>query len=561
MSRLRCAIYTRKSSEEGLDQAFNSLDAQRTACEAYIASQAGEGWLALATPYDDGGYSGATMQRPGLQALLGDIAAGKVKVVVVYKVDRLTRSLADFARLVDLFDRHGVSFVSVTQQFNTTTSMGRLTLNVLLSFAQFEREVTAERIRDKIAASKKKGLWMGGVVPLGYDVKERKLVINAAEAETLREIFRLYLEHGNVRRVQEEAKHLGLKTKARRPNNGKRPGGAEFTRGHLYKLLSNPIYIGEILHKKQRYPGEHPPLIDAGTWRAVQDQLNRNAANRRHRTNAKSPSLLAGLLTDGEGRPMKPSHACKAERRYRYYISRLPENATPNTASTWRLPAPALEAAVIEGIAAFLGDALRLTDALDLSGLPAGQLTTALAESARLGADLRAADPGEQRRCLLELVKGIEVRRDSICIILCGTALRARIGGSDRTGRPATQDIRLELPQRVKRCGLGQKLVIDGGHTASSDPDPALIAAIARARRCFEALRSGAATSVGDLAAQEGIDRGEISRLLPLAFFAPDLVTAMLDGRQPATLTAARLTRLGELPADWSEQRRILGPK
>ena len=258
----RCAIYTRKSSEEGLEQDFNSLDAQREAGEAYIRSQAGEGWLALPHIYDDGGFSGGTMDRPGLKALWADIEAGKVDVVVVYKVDRLTRSLSDFARLVEVFDANQVSFVSVTQAFNTTTSMGRLTLNVLLSFAQFEREVTAERIRDKIAASKKKGMWMGGLTPLGYDSLEKRLIINDAEAEIVRHLFALYLEHRNVRLVKAEADRLGLRTKPRKPNNGRSKGNLPFTRGHLYKLLSNPLYAGLVAHKGQHHDGQHAAIID-----------------------------------------------------------------------------------------------------------------------------------------------------------------------------------------------------------------------------------------------------------------------------------------------------------
>ena len=254
--KLRCAIYTRKSSDEGLDQEFNSLDAQREACAAYIASQKHEGWACVPDRYDDGGISGATLDRPAMQKLLADIKARKIDVVVVYKVDRLTRALTDFAKIVEVFDALKVSFVSVTQQFNTTTSMGRLTLNVLLSFAQFEREVTAERIRDKIAASKKKGMWMGGNVPLGYDAKDRSLVINEVEAETVRTLFRLYLELGSVRALQAEAQRRGLRSKTGQP----------FSYGHLYFLLQNPIYIGLIRHKKATYPGLHPPIIDQATW-------------------------------------------------------------------------------------------------------------------------------------------------------------------------------------------------------------------------------------------------------------------------------------------------------
>src|SRR6266849_2613537 len=265
-SRKRCAIYTRKSSEEGLEQEFNSLQAQCEACEAYIRSQRHEGWASARTRYDDGGFSGGSMERPALQRLLADIQGGRIDIIVVYKVDRLTRSLADFARLVEIFDAQGVSFVSVTQQFNTTSSMGRLTLNVLLSFAQFEREVTGERIRDKIAASKKKGMWMGGNVPLGYDASERTLVVNPAVAETVRRIFALSLDLGGVRRVKEEADRLGLSTKRSTTASGTERGGKSFSRVHLYNLLSNPIYTGRIAHKGQLYPGQHAALIDTETW-------------------------------------------------------------------------------------------------------------------------------------------------------------------------------------------------------------------------------------------------------------------------------------------------------
>ena len=300
-SRQRCAIYTRKSSEEGLEQEFNSLAAQREACEAYIRSQRDEGWVLAKTRYDDGGFSGGNIERPALQDLLADIRAGRIDIVVVYKVDRLTRSLADFGRLVELFDAQGVSFVSVTQQFNTTSWMGRLTLNVLLSFAQFEREVTGERIRDKIAASKKKGMWMGGNVPLGYDANERTLVINSAEAVTVRRIFALYRELGCVRRVKEEADRLGFKTKRSTTTNGTERGGKAFSRGHLYTLLSNPIYTGQIAHKGELHPGQHPALIGDEIWTVVRNQLAANAGDHQRKVKATEPSLLTGLLVDARG--------------------------------------------------------------------------------------------------------------------------------------------------------------------------------------------------------------------------------------------------------------------
>jgi DNA invertase Pin-like site-specific DNA recombinase len=310
-SHKRCAIYTRKSSEEGLEQEFNSLQAQRDACEAYIRSQQHEGWVLARTRFDDGGFSGGKLERPGLQRLLADIRAGRIEIVVVYKVDRLTRSLADFARLVEIFDAQGVSFVSVTQQFNTTSSMGRLTLNVLLSFAQFERDVTGERIRDKIAASKKKGMWMGGNVPLGYDASERTLVINPTEAETVRHIFALYRELGCVRRVKDEADRLGLHTKRAARADGAERGGKPFTRGHIYAVLSNPIYTGQIAHKDQLYPGQHPALIDAESWAAVRHRLAAHASGHRRKVKAAEPSLLAGLLVDARGQRLTPTHAVK----------------------------------------------------------------------------------------------------------------------------------------------------------------------------------------------------------------------------------------------------------
>ena len=303
---LRCAIYTRKSSEEGLEQDFNSLHAQREACEAYIASQKQEGWKPVPDTYDDGGFSGGSMERPALQALLADIGAGRIDVVVVYKVDRLTRSLTDFAKIVEVFDAQGVSFVSITQQFNTTSSMGRLTLNVLLSFAQFEREVTGERIRDKIAASKKKGLWMGGFVPIGYGANDRTLVVNEAEADKVREIFRLYLEHRCVRRVKAELDRLKLTTGRYVAKTGRVGGGVSFSRGHLYRILSNPIYAGDIEHKGARHPGQHPAIVDRKTWDAVQAMFRSNSQGHRTRSNAKEPSLLAGLLYDQHGNRFTP---------------------------------------------------------------------------------------------------------------------------------------------------------------------------------------------------------------------------------------------------------------
>jgi site-specific DNA recombinase len=306
---VRCAIYTRKSSEEGLEQEFNSLQAQREACEAFIDSQRHEGWVCQRAAYDDGGFSGATMDRPALQQLLADLTAGRVDTVVVYKIDRLTRSLADFAKIVEILDARGASFVSVTQQFNTTTSMGRLTLNVLLSFAQFEREVIGERIRDKIAASKKKGMWMGGVPPLGYGVRDHKLVMIDSEADAVGLIFRRYAELGSVRLLKAELEARGIKSKSWTSVSGRLVGGKPFSRGALYLMLQNRIYQGEIVHKGQFHPGEHTPIIDHPLWDAVQEQLAGNTARRQCGRRTRQSSLLAGMLFDGDGNRMTPSHA------------------------------------------------------------------------------------------------------------------------------------------------------------------------------------------------------------------------------------------------------------
>src|SRR5258708_31093402 len=306
---VRCAIYTRKSSEEGLEQEFNSLQAQREACEAFIESQREEAWLCRRAAYDDGGFSGATMDRPALQQLLADLTAGQVDTIVVYKIDRLTRSLADFAKIVEILDTKSASFVSVTQQFSTTTSMGRLTLNVLWSFAQFEREVIGERIRDKIAASKKKGMWMGGVPPLGYQAQDRKLVIVESEAEIVRFIFRRYAEVGSVRWLRDELEALSIQSKLRTSASGRISGGTPFARGALYLMLQNRIYRGEIVHHQQSYLGEHEPIVDQPLWDAVQAQLASNAAQHNSGARTRQPSLLAGMLFDRDGNWMTPSHA------------------------------------------------------------------------------------------------------------------------------------------------------------------------------------------------------------------------------------------------------------
>src|SRR6266446_2625110 len=557
-SRKRCAIYTRKSSEEGLEQEFNSLQAQCEACEAYIRSQRHEGWVLARTRYDDGGFSGGTMARPGLQRLLADIGHDLIDVVVVYKVDRLTRALSDFARMVELFDAHRVSFVAVTQQFNTTNSMGRLTLNVLLSFAQFEREVTGERIRDKIGASKKKGMWMGGNVPLGYDASERTLIVNPADAETVRRIFALYLELGCVRRVKEEADRLGLSTKRSATANGTARGGKPFSRGHLYNLLSNPIYIGEIAHQGQLYPGQHPVLIDTETWTAVRNQLATNASDHRRKAHAAEPSLLAGVLVDARGERFTPSHAVKKGRRYRYYVSgALITEAGTDQSQGWRLPAQEIEDAVIRVLADALTSPALLIERFG-TAIPSDQTRKMLDRANRLAAALNRS-PAERAKVARDLIEKVIVDQQAITIRMLRSSLSGGAVVPPSSANPSDSTIELTAPVAFRRRGGEMRLVLPGVAIQNdrSRCDPTLIKAIARGRAWFEELAAGRARSLRELAERDGITRRYVRRLVDLAFLSPELVEVILHGRQPVELTATRLTEL-DLPLDWTDQRSLL---
>jgi site-specific DNA recombinase len=559
VSRKRCAIYTRKSSEEGLEQEFNSLAAQREACEAYIRSQLHEGWASAKHHYDDGAFSGGNLARPALQRLLTDIRAGRIDIVVVYKVDRLTRSLADFARLVEIFDAQGVSFVSVTQQFNTTSSMGRLTLNVLLSFAQFEREVTGERIRDKIAASKKKGMWMGGNPPLGYDASERTLVINLAEAKTVRHLFALYLQLGCVRRVKDEADRLGLKTKRSTTTNGVERGGKPFSRGHIYRLLSNPIYTGRIAHRGQLYFGQHQALIADETWTAVRSQLAGNAGDHQRKAKATEPSVLAGLLVDAQGARLTPSHAVKKGRRYRYYVSAalITEAGTDRTQS-WRLAAQEIEDSVIRILVDALTSPARLLERLSTTGMPSEQVRKLLGRVGRLAAALRGSS-AERAKVIRELVEQVRIDEETIIIKVRPGALLGGDVPSGASDEPSDSTIELAAAVDFKRRGIETKLVLPGltRQDYGSRGNPALIKSIARGRAWFEELASGRARSLQELAKRDGITRRYIRRLVGLSFLSPQLVEAILQGRQPVELTATRLTEL-DLPLDWAEQHKLL---
>ena len=443
---IRCAIYTRKSTEDGLEQAFNSLDAQREACAAYITSQRHEGWTLVPDLYDDGGFSGGSMERPGLKRLLADIEAGRVDVIVVYKVDRLTRSLADFAKIVDVLDTKGASFVSITQAFNTTTSMGRLTLNVLLSFAQFEREVTGERIRDKIAASKKKGLWMGGPVPLGYDVHERKLVVNAGEAETVRHIMQRYLQLGSVKALVAELAAEGRVTKVQVLTSTGHRGGISFARGTLFHLLKNRIYRGEIVHRGVAHRGEHPAIVPDELWDAVQQRLADRAHARRLGSGAEHPSLLVGLLRDGEGRPMSPSHAVKGPKRYRYYVTHEAHVAPDRPAQ--RIAAHDLETIVVARLASYLGDlAARVGEQPEADAVSTVRMIDA---SASLLTMLSTGTPVQQRAVVLDHVDTITLHDDRVDIAVRSAGANAEAAAPILTTPVARtrrgHEIRLVIP-------------------------------------------------------------------------------------------------------------------
>ncbi len=528
----RCAIYTRKSTEEGLEQVFNSLDAQREACAAYILSQCHEGWLPSPEIYDDGGFSGGTMERPALKRLLMDVRAGRINVIVVYKVDRLTRRLADFAKIVEVLDAAGASFVSVTQAFNTTTSMGRLTLNVLLSFAQFEREVTGERIRDKIAASKARGMWMGGNVPLGYTVRERKLIIDQNDAATLCMIFERYLALGSVLALQAELSAKGLRSKARISRSGRAYGAAPFSRGALYLMLKNRIYLGEVSHKGKAYPGEHSGIIEPALFNEVQALLEKHRLNHEHGTNASNPSLLVGIIWDGEGRRMSPSHATKGSRRYRYYVSRL--DPTAPACAAWRIPAGDLEALIVTRLRALL-------DA-SINDVPDDNVSDRLAASRTLA----TGRPSEQRAVVLELIECIRIEETHIRLQLSAT-------------RFAWADASPSIPARLVRRGKEVRLALAPDAGGDRLQDPSLIKLIVKANVAREALDRAEHQTLAELAAAHGYTRDYFAVLLRLSYLAPDITAAILDGRQPVQLNRQRLARAANIPLEWQAQREMLG--
>jgi DNA invertase Pin-like site-specific DNA recombinase len=536
---IRCAVYTRKSTEEGLEQDFNSLHAQREACEAYILSQKAEGWTAIAAPYDDGGYSGGTLERPALRRLLNDIEDGQLDVVVVYKIDRLSRSLMDFARLVEVFDRKSVTFVSVTQSFNTTTSMGRLTLNVLLSFAQFEREVTGERIRDKIAASKRKGIWMGGNPPLGYDVGKRKLIINEAEAETVRFIFERYLELGCVRLLCADLTKRRIVSKRRLFADGRHIGGTALSRSALYAILKNRVYVGETTHKGAFYKGEHEAIVAKKLFDAVQRKLADGPRTSSDRPQTPQNAPLGGLVFDETGAAMQPTYSVKqGSIRYGYYVSQPRLKGEPSKASINRLPAPLFES-FIDRVLARVGLAhceprsvLHRIDILAHSVAVRLDRSQSLAHWRCEHANLSDQDIVEHYRAQLEAGEMIAEARDRLNLI---------------------------LPVRAKFRGGGSEMVYHPGEgERTPSPDLVLIKALARAHRWREMLMTGEADSIDAIARRFGLDRGHTGQILNLAFLSPKITRAILQGEQPHGLRLKHLIE-ADMPLDWREQEEFLG--
>jgi len=504
---IRCAIYTRKSTEHGLELEFNSLDAQRDACESYIKSQTSQGWRALPQHYDDPAYSGGNLDRPALQQLLKDVDAGRVDVIVVYKIDRLTRSLADFAKLVEAFDAKSISFVAVTQQFNTTTSMGRLTLNVLLSFAQFERELSSERVRDKVAASRRKGKWTGGTVPLGYDAKDKKLVINKTEAETVRYIFKRYLELQSFAKLVEDLDAKGIITKRRDTKVRKFNGGISFTYGPLAYFLKNRVYIGETGHKDKWFPGEHAGIVDRKTFEQVQQLLTSKSAGRKADRSA-SDALLMGKLYDSRGNRMSPTYSTKNGVRYRFYVSSvLLRGRKAEAGSVTRVSAAEIEGAVLAAVQPYF--------------------------------EQGEADDGQ-----IEMVERVIVARDQLLITTVGS------DGRDMGGVPT--EIKVAWSTKAKESSA-----VESDGTPEAAHNEGLIQSLVRAHVWMRCLREGTYGSIETLADANGLHPKVVRQALRLAFLSPDVTSAILEGRQPNGLSLVQIPKL--LSLSWADHQRLLG--
>jgi DNA invertase Pin-like site-specific DNA recombinase len=544
--KVRCAIYTRKSHEEGLEQEFNSLDAQRVAAEAYIQSQLHEGWQALPTRYDDGGFSGGTLERPALQRLLADIKEGKVDVIVVYKVDRLSRSLMDFSRLVDVFDANNVSFVSVTQAFNTTNSMGRLTLNILLSFAQFEREVTGERIRDKFAASKKKGIWMGGRLTLGYDVQHRKLVVNPEEADQVRFIFEKYLELKSVHLLKDYLNQHGYQPKSWVKPSGVICGAKKHSKQTVRTLLSNYLYLGKIKDKEQIHDGDHQAIIDEDLWNRVQAQIQDNSVIRTAAKNKNHDILFKGKLTDSAGKPFVTTYTKRGSKRYYYYL---------NKTSKLRI-----------GVAELNTIITNVTANLDVSRINLGIEKLSKAEiSKRYPAAIDAI--------MQQAITKVVLHEEKITLMfdkqkLAQSISDAKDGGGNAQPTMLTHVEILEHNDSIEvtlnimfRRYAGRKIGCSSTQGAfnitKSNHDNALIRAIVRSHKWNTMLETQQAVSIKEIAEKEGVERTYAGDVMKLKYLSPEIITMIMKGTQPRTLNLSQLMRQ-PLPLDWQAQKALL---
>jgi site-specific DNA recombinase len=553
---VRCAIYTRKSTEDGLELEYNSLDAQYDACTAYATSQRHEGWTVTKDRYDDGGFSGGTLERPGLKRLLADIEAGKVDIILLYKIDRLTRSLSDFAKIVEILDRKGASFVSITQSFNTTTSMGRLTLNMLLSFAQFEREVTGERIRDKIYASKRKGIWMGGPVPLGYDVMERKLVVNEQEAVQVRKIMQMYMTAGSVPELVEMLARNGSLTKIQQCKDGGTRGGCHFKRGNLYHLLSNQIYRGMLVHKGEAFDGEHEAIVSEELWNQVQAKLAKQGQGGSSRKVSPRTGVLAGLIYDGEGRAMVLTHTQKGNRRFHYYANRY-EALGDSTAS--RVNARDIENIVVDQISPTLASGNKVQSTLLDGSYTSEQLHNIISRCSKLANELSSSKYAQKQEILRNVLDRVELHENHVVIRIDNRGL-LNIVRADNTVQPSPTNLIIERQAIRLRRGKALRLVIPAP-TSESDiqmRDEKLISLIAESRTIMAQITDNPDKSIPSLAAEQGRCRVRMMKVAKLACLDPDIVTSIIEGRQPPKLTPGKLLAV-DLPLVWADQKRALG--
>lgn len=541
---LRCAIYTRKSSEEGLEQDFNSLDAQKEACEAYIKSQQHEGWVLVEKPYDDGGFSGGTIERPALKKLLADIEAGKIDIVVVYKVDRLTRSLMDFSKIVERFDSHETSFVSITQHFNTTSSMGRLTLNILLSFAQFEREVTGERIRDKMLASKKKGMWMNGVAPLGYLNKDRTLAIDEENAEKIRLIFDKYLELESVHSLKTYLEENKVNTKS----------GKNFAKGHLYKILGNKTYIGKIEHKGKVYEGLHEAIIDEDIFEKVQKTLSANRIRQSSSTDKQNPSLLAGKLFDDKNNYMSPSHSNTRNRKYRYYVSQaIIQHRRQNAGTISKIPAGEIEKVVTQEIKDFVLNQNNIQPLLKESNIHkqkvllndiAGKIDNQFVRTI-LSKVIIYKEKVKITICKNQLLKALEA-------VAYNTDLPEEIKDETKSPIILTKNIKI-----TSTANNGSVLILTDSDMQQPEINPQLVKALAKSYLWNKQILSGEVKNGAEIQKRENLkSKTYVNSIIDLKFLAPDIVEQILNGTQPKDLTVQKLFNIKTL--DWAEQKRLL---